>query len=83
VEPIDGGRSRFNLECEHQSDPREAVFRAAVENGWTLLELAEERASLEDIFVRLTTRDVTEMPAPATEPSTKETEEPTDEEVTQ
>ena len=82
VEPIDGGRSRFNLECEHQSDPREAVFRAAVENGWTLLELAEERASLEDIFVRLTTRDVTETPAPATEPSTKETEEPTDEEVT-
>ena len=38
-------------------DPREAVFRLAVERGWVLLELAAERGSLEDIFVRLTTRD--------------------------
>jgi ABC-2 type transport system ATP-binding protein len=75
VKPVDGGHSRFSLECEHSSDPREAVFRAAVDNGWTLLELAEERASLEDIFVRLTTREVAEPRAP-------ETVEPTDEEVT-
>ena len=35
-------------------DLREAVFRCAVEQGWTLLELGRDKASLEDIFVRLT-----------------------------
>lgn len=46
------------LECERGSDPREQVFRTAVERGWVLLELARERgATLEDIFVRLTTQD--------------------------
>lgn len=82
VKAIDGGRSRFSLECEHASDPREAVFRAAVDNGWTLLELAEERASLEDIFVRLTTREVIEPPATVIEPTAPEPDESADEEVT-
>jgi ABC-2 type transport system ATP-binding protein len=47
------------LVVEHQAgtDVREEVFRAAVERGWVLLELARERATLEDVFVRLTTRD--------------------------
>jgi ABC-2 type transport system ATP-binding protein len=46
------------LDCEPGSDPREAVFRLAVAAGWTLLELVRDRgASLEDIFVRLTTRE--------------------------
>jgi ABC-2 type transport system ATP-binding protein len=47
----------YKLECEPESDPRESIFRAAVENGWILLEMSEERASLEDIFVRLTTQE--------------------------
>lgn len=38
-------------------DPREAVFRAAVEAGWVLVELAEVATSLEDVFIRLTARD--------------------------
>ena len=38
-------------------DARRELFRAAVEAGWTLLAMAEERASLEEIFLRLTTRD--------------------------
>jgi len=82
VQPIDGSQSQFQLECEHHSDPREAVFQAAVDNRWTLVELAKVRVSLEDIFVSLTTRDVAEMPAAAAEPSTTATVEPTDEEVT-
>jgi ABC-2 type transport system ATP-binding protein len=45
------------LECAGNEDPREAVFRAAVERGWTLLGLRRSRASLEDVFVRLTTRE--------------------------
>lgn len=52
------GEGAYSLECERGRDPREEVFRAAVENGWVLLELTRERgATLEDIFVRLTTHD--------------------------
>ena len=47
----------FVLECEGKADPRAEVFRAAVANDWTLLELQRSRASLEEIFVRLTTRE--------------------------
>ena len=54
---LDQGTRRFQLECGVGADPREAVFRAAVERGWVLLELAEVKASLEDVFVRLTGRD--------------------------
>lgn len=50
-------RGRFALECTQGSDPRAAIFRLAVERGWTLVGLTVERASLEDVFVRLTTRD--------------------------
>jgi ABC-2 type transport system ATP-binding protein len=54
----EGEAGAWRLECERGADPREAVFRAAVEHGWVLLELARDRgATLEDIFVRLTTHD--------------------------
>lgn len=44
----------WSVECERGRDLREAVFRTAVAHDWVLLELAEERTSLEEIFVRLT-----------------------------
>jgi len=47
----------FVLEHGPGTDVREQVFRTVVEGGWVLLELARERATLEDVFVRLTTRD--------------------------
>jgi ABC-2 type transport system ATP-binding protein len=51
----------YVLDCERGSDPREEVFRLAVERGWVLLELARERgATLEDVFVRLTTHDISQ-----------------------
>jgi ABC-2 type transport system ATP-binding protein len=53
----------FRLEIDAGLDPREEVFRAAVERGWVLFELAEERGSLEDVFVQLTTRDAAEAGA--------------------
>jgi len=57
------------LECEPGSDPREQVFRTAVERGWVLLELARDRgATLEDIFVRLTTHDAARGEPPAGPP---------------
>jgi len=62
VEAVAGDGGRFVLECWPKSDPREKVFRAAVENRWVLLELTEERASLEDIFVRLTTQEEPGVP---------------------
>ena len=46
------------VESERSADLREMVFRAAVERSWVLLELAAQRASLEDVFVRLTTHDL-------------------------
>ena len=54
---VEGGTG-YVVECQRGSDLRGAVFAAAVANGWVLLELAPERATLEDVFVRLTTRDV-------------------------
>ena len=43
-------------------DPTDAIVRASVEHGWGLHYLAPEAASLEDIFVQLTT---TEQEQPA------------------
>jgi ABC-2 type transport system ATP-binding protein len=68
----DGDETRVRLECAADADPREEIFRAAVSRGWTLRELARERLSLEDVFVRLTkhedVRPEEESPLPAGEP---------------
>jgi ABC-2 type transport system ATP-binding protein len=65
AEPAGGdGGGRFALTAAPGADPREAIFRAAVERGWVLLELSEARASLEDVFVRLTTREPAAEAAP-------------------
>jgi ABC-2 type transport system ATP-binding protein len=45
------------------TDPTDAIVRLAVERGWGLREIAPERASLEQIFLELTTE---EPPAVAT-----------------
>jgi hypothetical protein len=45
------------VEHEPGADPRESLFLEAVQRGWVLLEMARERVTLEDIFVRLTTQD--------------------------
>ncbi len=47
----------FEVECESGADPRESLFRKIVERRWVLLEMSRQRASLEEIFVRLTTRE--------------------------
>ena len=57
VRPDPERAGRFVVESDAGSDPRAAIFRLAVARSWTLVELASARASLEDIFVRLTTRD--------------------------
>ena len=47
----------FLVEHATESDPREAIFNLAVDRGWVLLGLTPEQATLEDVFVRLTTAD--------------------------
>jgi ABC-2 type transport system ATP-binding protein len=62
-----GDDGRFVLEHAADADPREGVFNLAVAKGWVLLELAPQRATLEDVFVRLTTRETDMVPAPQEE----------------
>ncbi len=61
------GAGRFLLEHVPGSDPREAVFKLAVDNRWVLLAMTPQQASLEDVFVRLTTREDELVPAVAEE----------------
>ncbi|MES1241157.1 MAG: ATP-binding cassette domain-containing protein [Acidobacteriota bacterium] len=51
------GEGGFVVDFRSGADVREEVFRTAVERGWVLLELSRGRASLEDLFVQLTTHD--------------------------
>jgi len=49
------GAFGFAIDGASTEDLRKALFRAAVDNRWTLLELVREAASLEDVFRSLTT----------------------------
>jgi ABC-2 type transport system ATP-binding protein len=53
----EAGSHAFAIDAAASDDLRKPIFRAAVANAWTLLELARESASLEDVFRNLTTRD--------------------------
>jgi gliding motility-associated transport system ATP-binding protein len=52
-EAIDG-RVRVELETTDSSELRPDIFRLARDRGWTLWELHREKASLEQVFQRLT-----------------------------
>ena len=51
------GTAVFEVEAGQDADVREAIFRLAVERQWTLRELSQLRASLEDVFIHLTTHE--------------------------
>ena len=51
------GAHAFSLDAAGDEDLRKILFRAAVDNKWTLLELHREAASLETVFRNLTTRE--------------------------
>jgi ABC-2 type transport system ATP-binding protein len=57
AEVHDQGHGKYVVEHTAGSDPREAIFRLAVERDWVLITLAPSQASLEDVFVRLTTHE--------------------------
>jgi len=47
----------FSLRVESGVDVREEVFRLATARHWTVRELTQRRATLEDVFVELTHPD--------------------------
>ena len=51
------GCAAFDVETASGTDVREAIFRLAVERQWTLRELSQVQASLEDVFIHLTTNE--------------------------
>lgn len=57
VSEAEGGYVKYVVKAHNGLDLGEQIFRAAVENGWTINELRRETLSLEDIFLRLTTKE--------------------------
>jgi ABC-2 type transport system ATP-binding protein len=51
------GAFTFGIAATGSDDLRPLLFKAAVDNKWTLLELVRESVSLEDVFRNLTTGD--------------------------
>jgi len=53
----DGEWKIFSLRVESGADVREEVFRLATARRWTVRELTQRRATLEDVFVEITHAD--------------------------
>jgi len=54
------GRVTYEVHAEKGQDVRADLARAVVESGWKLYELRTSGLSLEDIFLKLTTKDLSE-----------------------
>jgi ABC-2 type transport system ATP-binding protein len=65
VEPRESTDGRVTLEVhsEKDKDVRAELARATVESGWKLFELKTSGLSLEEIFLKLTTKDLSEEAA--------------------
>ncbi|HEY6291491.1 MAG TPA: ABC transporter ATP-binding protein [Terriglobia bacterium] len=57
---VSDGRVTFEVHAGKDQDVRADLARAVVESHWRLLELRTSGLSLEDIFLKLTTKDLTE-----------------------
>ena len=55
------GENRVRIVIAGDTDPTETIVKLAVERDWGLCEIVPERASLEQIFVELTTADPSEQ----------------------
>jgi ABC-2 type transport system ATP-binding protein len=65
------GRVTLEVHAGREKDVRSELARAVVESQWRLLELRTSGMSLEDIFLKLTTKDVGEEAAPNQKPETR------------
>jgi ABC-2 type transport system ATP-binding protein len=65
VEPRESvdGRVTLEVHSEKDKDVRAELARATVESGWKLYELKTSGLSLEEIFLKLTTKDISEEAA--------------------
>ncbi len=54
------GANMFRVHPQPGSDPTDDIVRASVERGWGLFQLQPAQASLEEVFVQLTQREVEE-----------------------
>ena len=48
----------LNLEYPKDKDPREAIFKYAVDSKWVITEMSPHTADLESIFRNLTTEEI-------------------------
>lgn len=71
VEPVETSGARVTLEVhtEKNHEVRSDLARAVVESGWGLFELKTGGMSLEDIFLKLTRRDLVEEAPAETHPA--------------
>jgi ABC-2 type transport system ATP-binding protein len=53
----DGDWKSFSLRVESGADVREEIFRLASQRRWSVRELSQQRATLEDVFVEITHPD--------------------------
>jgi len=61
------GRVTYEVHAEKGQDVRADLARAVVNSGWKLYELRTSGMSLEDIFLKLTTKDLSEEPTTASQ----------------
>src|SRR4030081_1724761 len=59
VTDSEGDWKIFSLRVESGADVREEIFRLATARHWTVRELSQRRATLEDVFVEITLSDQT------------------------
>jgi hypothetical protein len=52
---VPGDFLRYEIKVKNGSDPSEDLYKLAVQNNWSLKELRQEHATLEDVFKQLTT----------------------------
>jgi ABC-2 type transport system ATP-binding protein len=57
LDPSETSTIQFTVTTDGARDIRRDLFRAAVDQGWPLLELDRREASLEEVFARLTRSD--------------------------
>jgi ABC-2 type transport system ATP-binding protein len=58
------GRQRFQIVAQADSQPGSAIATALIRSGLELHEMSRNRASLEDVFINLTTQEAMAEPAP-------------------
>ena len=65
AEPIDGRKRYVITAQDNDVDLRPQIFQLAAKRGWTLWELREDRARMEDVFHMLTAQG--QQPAPSSD----------------